>query len=105
MIKLENDDLKTLLSDSTKPVLVDFYGDWCSPCKMIEPAIEEIANEFQNIEVIKVDVDINPNSVVAFGIRSVPTLIVFKAGGEIIKKQSGAMPKNRIVSDMLKGVI
>ena len=75
-------------------VLVDFYADWCGPCRMVGPIVEELAKEYDGKAVIgKVNVDHNPNISMNFGIRNIPTLLIFK-NGQVVDKQVGAVPKS-----------
>ncbi|HVZ13419.1 MAG TPA: thioredoxin [Bauldia sp.] len=86
------------------PVVVDFWAEWCGPCRMISPALEEIATEMEGkVTIAKLNVDENPNIMMRYGIRSIPTLIMFK-NGEPTSMQVGAVPKGRL-SDWIKSAI
>lgn len=95
-----NFDVEVLKSET--PVLVDFWAVWCGPCKMIAPVVEELANEYQGkLKVGKVDVDNNQQVAMKFGIRSIPTLLVFK-GGKVVEQIVGAVPKKALVDKLSK---
>ena len=81
-----------------KTVLVDFWAEWCGPCRMIGPVIEELANEYEGKAIIgKLDIDSNQESSVKYGVRSIPTILTFK-DGEIIDRQVGAVPKKTLTN-------
>ncbi len=93
---LNKDNFEKIIS-SDKPVLVDFYADWCGPCRMLSPIVEEIAKERDDIIVGKVNVDKEEDLARRFNIYSIPSLIVFK-GGEPVRQANGARPKASILS-------
>lgn len=89
-------NLEQVVAESDVPVLVDFYADWCGPCKMMAPILDEVARDRAGeVLVTKLDTDRNPTMAVRFAIRGIPTLIVFRDGKEV-RRESGAMPRGRL---------
>lgn len=83
--------------DSSAPILVDFWAEWCAPCRMIAPIVHELAHEYEGtLKVAKMDADENPNTMMAYGIMGIPTLILFK-NGKIAERITGYMPKDRLL--------
>jgi thioredoxin 1 len=83
---------------SAEPVVVDFWAEWCGPCKMIGPSLEEIAKELgPKVKIVKINIDENPSSPSKYGVRGIPTLMVFK-GGKLASTKVGAAPKNQLQS-------
>ncbi len=101
-IHVTDADFEDLVLKSDVPVIVDFWAEWCGPCKMIGPIIEEMAGEFEGkAKMVKLDVDSNPQTAMNFGIRNIPTLLFFK-NGEVADKQVGVVPKAAIVDKLNK---
>ncbi len=96
-VEVTDGNFKNEVLDSQTPVLIDFWASWCGPCKMIAPIIEELASEYDGkMKFGKLDVDANPQISMQFGIRSIPTLLVFK-GGKVVDQIVGAMPKKSLL--------
>ena len=92
-----DENFKTEVLDSDIPVLVDFWAVWCGPCRVIAPVVEELASDYEGkLKVGKLDVDNNQQSAIKYGVRSIPTLLVFK-DGKVVETIMGAMPKANIV--------
>ena len=96
--KVTDQNFNEEVIESSKPVLVDFWAEWCGPCKMIAPSLEELANDYKDsIDVAKLNVDENPTTASSFSIRSIPTLLIFKDGSPV-SQIVGAVPKSAIKS-------
>ncbi len=99
-IDVTDANFEEVVLNSDKPVLVDFWAEWCGPCRMVAPVVKELAEEYGDKAVItKMDVDSNPGTSVKFGIRNIPTILFFK-NGEIVDKQVGAVPKTILASKL-----
>jgi thioredoxin 1 len=96
--KLTDSSFDQEISSSNVPVLVDYWAEWCGPCKMIAPILEEVAKDYQGkLKVAKLNIDENPQTPPKFGIRGIPTLMLFK-GGEVAATKVGALSKSQLAS-------
>ena len=101
-IHVTDADFQATVLDSKVPVFVDFWAGWCGPCHMIAPVVEELAEEYDGkFSFTKVDVDANPNTAMQFGIRSIPTMLLFK-DGKVADQVIGAVPKAMLKSKIDK---
>lgn len=97
-VTVSKDSFQSDVLEAGEPVVVDFWAEWCGPCKMIAPALEELATEFEGkVKIAKVNIDENPELAAQYGVRSIPTLIMFK-NGEVADMKVGAAPKTALSS-------
>jgi thioredoxin 1 len=96
--KLEEAAFETEVLNSSLPVLVDFTAVWCGPCKMLDPVVKQLSQDWSGkVKIVKLDVDDNSNLAVQYGVMSVPTLILF-VNGKVVQRMSGYQPKDRLIS-------
>ena len=99
-LELTDSNFDDEVLNSDNPVLVDFWAEWCGPCRMIGPVVEELANDYDGkVKVGKVDVDSNPEVSVKYGIRSIPALLIFK-NGEVVDQIIGAVPNSHLTKQL-----
>lgn len=102
ILEVSDDNFESEIINSETPSMVDFWAEWCGPCKKVGPVVEELAAEYQGkIKIAKMDVDSNRQTPAKFGIRNIPTLILFK-GGEVVNTIVGAQPKTSIEEELKK---
>jgi thioredoxin 1 len=98
-------NFETEVLKSNIPVLIDFWAEWCAPCRALGPTLEEVAAEYQGkVKIVKMNVDENPDVPSQFGVRSIPTLILFKAGKQV-EQALGNMPKAQVVTMIQKALV
>jgi thioredoxin 1 len=101
LLEITDANFEEEVAKSPLPVLIDFWAVWCGPCRLIAPVVEELAGEYRGkVKIGKLDVDNNPAVAMKFGIRSIPTLLVFK-NGEVVDRIVGAVPKQAIVDKLV----
>ncbi len=97
VITVTEDNFRNEVLDADRPVLVDFWADWCMPCRMLSPVVDEVASEKEDVKVCKINVDEQPELASKFGVMSIPTLVVFK-NGQAVRRSVGVIPKDGVIA-------
>jgi len=103
-VNVSDSDFEKEVLEADQPVMVDFWAEWCGPCKALSPIVDEVAGEIgEKLKVVKINIDENPNAPTKYGVRGIPTLMVFK-GGELVETKVGGMSKTQL-NDWLNTVV
>jgi thioredoxin 1 len=97
--EVSDNNFQAEVVESTQPVLVDFWAPWCGPCRIVAPHLEELAGERDDVRVVKLNVDDNPQTAATYQVMSIPTLLLFK-DGQVAHQIVGALPKNRLLQEL-----
>ena len=97
--EVSDNNFQAEVVESTQPVLVDFWAPWCGPCRIVQPHLEELAGERDDLRVVKINVDDNPQTAATYQVMSIPTLLLFK-DGQVAHQIVGALPKNRLLQEL-----
>ena len=97
--EVSDNNFQAEVVESTEPVLVDFWAPWCGPCRIVQPHLEELAGERDDLRVVKLNVDDNPQTAATYQVMSIPTILLFK-DGQVAHQIVGALPKNRLLQEL-----
>jgi thioredoxin 1 len=99
IIEVTDSNFQAEVIESDRPVLVDFWAPWCGPCRIVAPHLEELAGEREDLQIVKLNVDDNPQTAATYNVMSIPTLLLFKHG-QVAHQIIGALPKSRLMAEI-----